>query len=139
MEDLVKNMYFKNKNGHLGKKQFQSGILVSIKATKQLYTEVKNEGLECLLTSRLNQDALENLFSQVRLMGGANSHPTSVEFCNRIRKLCMVKNVEIIIRDPNVDFNDEVTLTKIIVFSCMNLILTLSFTAYILNFNNMKQ
>ena len=107
MSNLVDNMYFKNRSGKLGKKPFQSGITVSIKATMDLYRELKEEGLSYLMTSRINQDSLENIFSTLRLMGGSNSHPSSVEAINRIRKLCVIKNVKSVVNNPAVEISDE--------------------------------
>ena len=111
MQELVTNMHFYNKEGTelvQTKKPFQKGILVSIKSTLDLYKEVKGEGLEYLLTSRLNQDALENFFSQIRGMGGSNTHPSSVEFINRLRKLCLMKDVQLVTEGPNVLIDDTV-------------------------------
>jgi hypothetical protein len=97
MLDLVKNMYFGNDNTGLTKKPFQTGIIVSINATIDLYNELKHEGLSYLITSRLNQDSLENLFSQIRALGGNNHHPTSVDAINRLRKICLTKNAQTIV------------------------------------------
>ena len=36
---------------------------------------------------KLNQDIIENLFSAIRGMGGADTNPDPVTFCNRIRIL----------------------------------------------------
>jgi len=60
---------------------------------------LKEEGLSFLLTAKLNQDALENVFSQIRALGGNNSHPNSVDTINRIRTLCLSKNVHAIVSD----------------------------------------
>jgi hypothetical protein len=97
MEDLVNSMYFGKDETSLSKKPFQIGIVVSINSTLDLYTELKKEGLSYLLTSRVNQDALENVFSQIRALGGNNTHPTSVETINRIRTICLTKNVSTIL------------------------------------------
>ena len=114
MEKLVQKMKFHSKKDRskLVNIKFQTGIIVSIKSTKDLYIEVKSEGLEYLLTAKTNQDALENVFSQLRLMGGANAHPTSVQCMNRIRKLCMVKNIDLVVRDANVEYTDEVNIMR---------------------------
>ena len=45
--------------------------------------------LDYLITSRLNQDCLENLFSQLRGMCGQNQHPDAVEARARLRILLM--------------------------------------------------
>ena len=103
IESLVKNMYFVTQTGRLGQKQFQSGIIVTIKSTKQLYNDLKKEGIHYLLTSRTNQDCLENSFSTLRFMGGSNAHPTANEFCDRLRMLCVSKSVNFIITNPSVE------------------------------------
>ena len=86
MMKIVSNMFFINKKGNLCRKPFQSGIIVSIKSTKALFNELKEEGIEYFLTTRANQDCIENFFSCVRFMGGNNSHPSPVETVKRIRK-----------------------------------------------------
>ena len=46
---------------------WEHGMLCSIKATKALYEElVVNGPFEFLMTAKLNQDCLENLFSRIR-------------------------------------------------------------------------
>ena len=69
MSDLNKKMYFNSNNGKLDKKPFQSRIEVSINATIDLYKELKSEGIIFLLTSRINQDALENVFFNFAING----------------------------------------------------------------------
>ena len=46
-------------------------------------------GFEYLMTSQLSQDCLENVFSQLRGMGGQNQHPDAVETRSRLRILLM--------------------------------------------------
>ena len=49
------------------KQPWQIGIQCSIKSTRALHTElVQNGPFKYLLTSRLNQDCLENFFSRIR-------------------------------------------------------------------------
>lgn len=65
---------------------FQKGILLSNESLIQMYNylhEVYN--VEYILTNRLNQDVLENFFSYIRGMGGANDHPTPLDFKYRLR------------------------------------------------------
>ena len=81
---------------------------MSIKSTSELYKELRSEGVHYLLTSRLNQDALENTFSTSRLKGGSDFHPSAVEVLNKIRKLCLIKNVKGVVNEPSVEiFNDD--------------------------------
>ena len=49
------------------------GWKISISAIMQLWTDLRtNHGLDFLLTRRLNQDSVENMFSEVRQRGGNN-------------------------------------------------------------------
>jgi hypothetical protein len=41
--------------------------------------------LEYIVTYRLNQDVLENFFSYIRGMGGANEHPSPLDIKYRLR------------------------------------------------------
>lgn len=45
-----------------------------------------------MLTHRLNKDALDNLFSQIRTRGGLNDHPTPLNALFRIRMTILGKN-----------------------------------------------
>ncbi|KAF0308512.1 Transposable element P transposase [Amphibalanus amphitrite] len=45
--------------------------------------------LQFVLTSHLNQDCLENCFSQIRSLGGANTTPNAVEVRSRLKVLLM--------------------------------------------------
>lgn len=47
-----------------------TGLILSLNAVLQLWDDLKLEGTKFLLTSRLNQDPLENLFSMIRMHGG---------------------------------------------------------------------
>ena len=108
MLELVSNMFFVNKRGNLSRKPFQAGIIVSIKSVKALYLELNEEGAEYLLTTRVNQDCIENLLSCVRAMGGSNSHPSPVETINRIRKACVCKNLDFVLDTANTRQTDQV-------------------------------
>ena len=69
MEDFLNNFDVFNEDGSLkeGKQPWQYGIACSIKATRKLHKElVINGNFSFLLTSRLNQDCLENFFSRLR-------------------------------------------------------------------------
>ena len=85
---------------------FQAGILVSIKSVIALYNELKSEGVEYLLTTRVNQDILENNFSKTRYMGGNNTHPTAANVCDRLRLLCVSKNTSYVVNNPSVEIQE---------------------------------
>ena len=107
MLELVSNMFFVNRNGNLSRKPFQAGIIVGIKSVKALYRELMDEGADFFLTSRVNQDCIENLFSCVRAMGGSNSHPSPVETINRIRKALVCKNLDFVLDTANTQQTDQ--------------------------------
>ena len=88
-------------------KPFQAGFIVSIKSIKQLHNDLKGDGAPYLLTTHVNQDTLENTFSTLRYMGGDNNHPTAANVCERIRLLCLSKNIQLIVKDPSVEYDGE--------------------------------
>ena len=65
--------------------KFILGILTSILNLKALFEDLQEEGFSYILTNPLSQDGLENFFSVVRAMGGANSNPSAAEFACRFR------------------------------------------------------
>lgn len=78
MDDFIKSMRVHGKRCLM---QFQKGILLSNRSLRNLYMDMKtNYNLEYILTRRLNQDVLEIFFSFLRGMGGANDHPTPLDF-----------------------------------------------------------
>ena len=84
---------------------FQKGIICSIQSVLALWGELKEEGFQWLLTRRLNQDCIENLFSVVRSLGGTDTNPNPVQFCTRIRILKMKTNfdeMKVLLKDTNV-------------------------------------
>jgi hypothetical protein len=65
---------------------FQKGWIMT--SLRELYADLSSEyGIQFLLTSRLNQDHLENFFSQIRGVGGFNMNPTALELKHRIKKI----------------------------------------------------
>lgn len=58
-----------------------SGLRVTIKSTLDLLEFLtETEGYKYLMTSRLSQDVIENLFGIIRQSSGCNDHPTPDEF-----------------------------------------------------------
>ena len=104
MLSLVKNSFFGRRKTLL---PFQKGIIIGIEATKQLYDDLKARlPLRYLLTARLNQDLVENLFSRIRALGLTFNHPGPVACKNRIRVLTIVKEADIIVRTASVSACD---------------------------------
>lgn len=65
---------------------FQKGILLTNKSLSEMFDYLKEKyNLEYILTSRLNQDVLENFFAYIRGMGGSNDHPSPLDFRYRLR------------------------------------------------------
>jgi hypothetical protein len=66
------------------------GMLLTIKSVLSLM----NIGCEYILTSRLNQDTIENLFSSIRQRGGWNKNPTVRVFRSSLRLYCLQYLIE---------------------------------------------
>lgn len=61
------------------------GLRVTINSTLGLLSYLHAElGYSYLMTSRLSQDKIENLFGIVRLSSGCNAHPTPQQFLTTI-------------------------------------------------------
>ena len=61
---------------------FQKAILMSINSIKNLMADIiKNGTKNFILTSKVNQDTLENLFSQIRTQGRLDDHPSNAFEC----------------------------------------------------------
>lgn len=87
---------------------FQKALLMNIKGTQQLLSILKEHKLTYLLTSKINQDALENLFSQLRSRGGLNDHPTPLNALYRLRMIILGKNPGVVSTSSNTsDSNQE--------------------------------
>ena len=87
MEMLVQNFYFRGKASPF---PFERGVLAQIRCLRELYKSLDG-GCSPLLTCRLNQDCVENLFSCLRGTGaGPHDHPDQLEAMQRakIRLLC---------------------------------------------------
>lgn len=54
-----------------------------------LYEEQSKLDIKYIMTSRLTQDVLESLFSQIRGLGRFNDHPSPNEVINRMRQLLL--------------------------------------------------
>jgi len=61
---------------------FQKGIIISNSSLVNLFNDFKerfNTDMSYIMTNRLNQDVLENLFSYLRSMGATNDKPTALD------------------------------------------------------------
>ena len=76
--------------------QFQKGIIVSCQSLPRLYNMLKSKyNVSYIITSRLNQDGLENMFGCIRQMGVTYDHPTPVEVGNRVKTFLIGKKTSI--------------------------------------------
>lgn len=74
--------------------QFQKGILLSNRSIVELflYLQKRHSDVQYILTTRLNQDILENFFSYMRGMGSSNDHPNPLDFIYRMRWFILGKH-----------------------------------------------
>ena len=83
MEQLVKNLYWEGKGAAL---PFENGIMSGSRSVRELCGDLRNAGYKYVLTSRLNQDVVENFFSCIRgLGGGPDIHPDRLQALQRAR------------------------------------------------------
>lgn len=72
---------------------FQKGNLQSISSLKNLFNDLKgSQDIKYSLTARLNQDSLENLFSQIWHRGGLRGHPSPMNALMRLRMMILGRN-----------------------------------------------
>lgn len=87
---------------------FQKALLMNINGTKLLLQMLIENNLKYLLTSKIKQDALENLFSQLRSCGGLNDHPSPLNALDMLRMIILGKNPGIVTCSSNTtDQNQE--------------------------------
>ncbi|KFM75205.1 Transposable element P transposase, partial [Stegodyphus mimosarum] len=95
-ERTLKKFYELCDNMRVGKTKhllpFQKGFMMSIRSLLGLFSDMKQFGVKYLLTSKLNQDCLENLFSRIRGLGHFYDHPLPVDVKYRMRLLLLTHN-----------------------------------------------
>lgn len=82
---------------------FQKGVLLCNNSLQALLEDVKADfNYKYLMTYKLNNDALENLFSQVRgTAGGPNDCPSPMGFLRRLKIIMLGKNTSSLRRNKN--------------------------------------
>ena len=93
--------------------QGKNGWELTIKAMMALFTELKSYGFQYMMTKRLNQDCLENYFSQIRSLGGHNTNPTSYSFHSSFKIAC-VNSLTNVKRNKNCLDDDDNFLVELI-------------------------
>lgn len=114
MEALVHGMkvFFRKRDGSLIPRQtmlpFQQGILMSIASIRALLDYTKREyQATYILTAKVNQDFIENFFTQFRSLFGPNTHPSPVEAMQRYRILQIGQHSEIVAKNPSVAVEED--------------------------------
>lgn len=111
MSNYIKDVLVKGKKSML---PFQKGILISNKSLKDLFSYLnKTFNITYILTNKLNQDVLENLFSYIRSMGKTYDHPDALQFMYRMRWYIMGKHSSTVFSvKSNIKPDDEVCLSS---------------------------
>jgi hypothetical protein len=93
---------------------FQKRILLSNNSSIELYQYVHSEyNLEYILTCILNQDILENFFSNIRGMGATNNHPTPMDVKYKLRWYILGKHSLVVFSmNKNTDESNETCLLE---------------------------
>lgn len=70
--------------------KFLEGFQITLKSILLLFEDLKSEGYSYIMTRRLNQDCLENLFGRVRTRNGNSTEPTSWQLVSAFRKIFFI-------------------------------------------------
>lgn len=92
---------------HTGKKVFWiNGLQQTVKGVILLFEEKQaTDDSFCLMTRRLNQDALENMFGVIRAKGGNNRNPTLLDFL-RIMSRLLTSSLKVSFQNSNCELED---------------------------------
>ncbi len=89
LRDLNSNMRCGNKTYML---TFQKRLETSIESLRGLFRDLSKINVKYILTARLNQDCLENFFSQIGGLGHFYNNPLPSDVRSRIRLLILSSN-----------------------------------------------
>ena len=85
-KEVFTRLYYLDSKGHKFQPPCFRGWVLTINSLFQLWDELKHvEGVEFILTRRLNQDCLENLFSVIRGKGGFRDNPGPKHFRDTLK------------------------------------------------------
>uniref|UniRef100_A0A4Y0BDH9 Transposable element P transposase n=1 Tax=Anopheles funestus TaxID=62324 RepID=A0A4Y0BDH9_ANOFN len=97
LDDMSHLMLHSKIIGKPGMQTFQKSILMQITSLKMLFEDMKlKHNIKYLSTYKLNQDVLENFFSQLRQKGGTHDHPSPLNCMYRIRMMILGKSPSIL-------------------------------------------
>ena len=110
LDDVANTMSTMRCKGKTALQIFQKGMIMSISSLKQLFVDMKEKyGIKYITTHKLNQDSLENFFSQMRGRGGLNDHPSPLDAIYRIRMIILGKNPGAVQKNVNTIAHDRDT------------------------------
>lgn len=96
LNDMIKTAVNMRVYGSNSLYQFQKGLVISSQSLLKLYEMVKaNFGISYLLTSRINQDALEHFFACLRQMWTCHNNPSTLFVKYRVRAHLLGKGIEL--------------------------------------------
>lgn len=73
---------------------FQKAWIMNIRSLRELFDDMHGRyNTNYILTARLNQDYLENLFSQIRGINGFKNNPDALEFMYRMKSIVCNSNL----------------------------------------------
>lgn len=67
------------------------GLILTIRSVLSLYKDLQLEDCKYLLTGRLNQDPIENMFGVLRQRGGYNSNPSAKQFRRNLQHAMSIR------------------------------------------------
>jgi hypothetical protein len=95
-----------------------------INGTRRFLNILKEHGLKYLLTSKINQDALKNIFGQARSRGGLNDHTSPLNVLYRLRMIILGKNPGVVSTSSNTSDNNQEEFIVAKTIKYINLIIT---------------
>ncbi len=107
-QNLIRDMRVQD---HGALMKWQKGILISIQSVLGLYDKLSaNNGIEFILTHRLNQDCLESAFSTIRQFGGTFQTPGALDFQRRLRNYILRGSIDLAVETApvNIQQQDEI-------------------------------
>ena len=112
MEIEILGMRCLQKNGKIAKTllPFQTGILMTISSIRLMYDELKKKyGIKTMLLAKLNNDAIESVFSEIRFVNGWLKGITVLMFWAALKMIILGKDTPAL--KQNVNSRDRFTAT----------------------------
>lgn len=75
--------------------KFVNAFLVTINSITRLQSDLKCEGIESIITRRLNNDSIERFFDLIKRVGGNYQTPTCIQFTRAFRKIFLWEHMKL--------------------------------------------